>query len=133
MPILEPITTSSSTDSESINRHIDSRENGYTTRHRGEASAPATEQMLPIELEKQSTANSTSSRLNQRAQSVVSRIRSREPGQVAKFTHPLSHTKTGSDVLVDFEGPDDPYYPKNWGFQKKCITTVLYGLTTAGA
>lgn len=83
-------------------------------------------------LEKQSTAASGLSVFEQRAQSVVSRIRSREPGQTARFTHPLSHTKTSPDVIVDFDGPDDPYRPLNWGFTKKAVTTVLYGLTTMG-
>lgn len=82
-------------------------------------------------LEKLSTAASGRS-LEQRAQSVVSRIRSRDPGQIAKFTHPLSQTKTSPDVIVDFDGPDDPYRPMNWSFKKKAITTVLYGLTTMG-
>jgi len=85
-----------------------------------------------VTLEKETTAGSTASALNQRTQSILSRIRSREPGQVAKFTHPLSDTRTSPDVLVDFDGPDDPYYPRNWGFAKKCVTTVLYGLTTMG-
>jgi hypothetical protein len=88
--------------------------------------------VLPNRLEKQSTVASGLSVFEQRAQSVVSRIRSREPGQTAKFTHPLSHTKTSPDVIVDFEGPDDPYRPLNWGFKKKAVTTVLYGLTTMG-
>jgi hypothetical protein len=83
-------------------------------------------------LEKQSTAASGLSVFEQRAQSVVSRIRSRDPGQTAKFSHPLTHTKTSPDVIVDFEGPDDPYRPLNWSFRKKAITTVLYGLTTMG-
>lgn len=83
-------------------------------------------------LEKQTTASSAFSAFEQRAQSAVSRIRSREPGQTARFTHPLSHTKTKDDVIVDFDGPDDPYRPLNWGFRKKAITTVLYGLTTMG-
>jgi hypothetical protein len=127
MPALEPITTGrSSSDTESSIASDRLEEYDY------DAAGPATEHAAPIELEKQTTANSTSSRVNQRAQSVVSRIRSREPGQIAKFSHSLSHTKTGPDVLVDFEGPDDPYHPKNWNFQKKCVTTVLYGMTTAG-
>ncbi|KKK25308.1 MFS multidrug transporter [Aspergillus ochraceoroseus] len=84
-------------------------------------------------LEKQTTAASGLSVFEQRAQSIISRIRSREPGQTARFTHPLSHTKTAEDVIVDFEGPDDPYRPMNWSFRKKAITTVLYGLTTMGA
>lgn len=83
-------------------------------------------------LEKLSTAASGLSVFEQRAQSVVSRIRSRDPGQTAKFTHPLTHTKTSPDVIVDFEGPDDPYRPLNWSFGKKAVTTVLYGLTTMG-
>lgn len=84
------------------------------------------------QLEKQTTTSSSLSALESRAQSTISRIRSREPGQTAAFTHPLSHTKTGSDVIVDFDGPDDPYRPLNWGFAKKAVTTVLYGLTTMG-
>ncbi|CAP93140.1 Pc16g04700 [Penicillium rubens Wisconsin 54-1255] len=83
-------------------------------------------------LEKQSTAASGYSAFEQRTQSIVSRIRSREPGQTAKFHHPLTHTKTSPDVIVDFDGPDDPYRPLNWGFKKKAVTTVLYGLTTMG-
>lgn len=83
-------------------------------------------------LEKQSTAASALSSIEQRAQSVISRVRSREPGQTARFTHPLSHTKTGPDVIVDFDGPDDPYRPLNWGFKKKAVTTILYGITTMG-
>ncbi|CAL5871064.1 uncharacterized protein PFLUO_LOCUS5310 [Penicillium psychrofluorescens] len=84
-------------------------------------------------LEKRSTAASGLSVFEQRTQSVVSRIRSREPGQTARFTHPLTHTKTSPEVVVDFEGPDDPYRPINWGFRKKAVTTVLYGLTTMGS
>jgi hypothetical protein len=83
-------------------------------------------------LAKQSTASTGYSVFEQRTQSIVSRIRSREPGQTAKFSHPLSHTRTSPDVIVDFEGPDDPYRPLNWGFKKKAVTTVLYGLTTMG-
>ncbi|KAJ5893956.1 hypothetical protein N7495_005647 [Penicillium taxi] len=84
-------------------------------------------------LEKQTTAASTSGRsVFERAQSAVSRIRSREPGQTAQFTHPLSHTRTSPDVIVDFDGPDDPYRPINWGFRKKAVTTILYGMTTMG-
>jgi hypothetical protein len=83
-------------------------------------------------LEKQSTATSGLSVFEQRTRSIVSRIRSREPGQTARFEHPLTHTKTSPDVVVDFDGPDDLYRPLNWGFRKKAITTVLYGLTTMG-
>lgn len=83
-------------------------------------------------LEKQSTVASGLSVLEQRAQTALSSIRSREPGQTARFTHPLSSSKTSEDVIVDFDGPDDPYWPVNWGFRKKAVTTVLYGLTTMG-
>lgn len=83
-------------------------------------------------LEKQSSTASGLSVFEHRAQSVLSTIRSREPGQNARFTHPLTHTKTTEDVIVDFDGPDDPYRPMNWGFTKKAVTTVLYGLTTMG-
>lgn len=83
-------------------------------------------------LEKQTTASSLSI-FESRAQSAVSRIRSRDPGQTIPFNHPLSHTKTSTDVIVDFDGPGDPYRPLNWPFRKKAITTVLYGLTTMGA
>ncbi|KAJ5691261.1 MFS multidrug transporter [Penicillium malachiteum] len=83
-------------------------------------------------LEKQSTAASGLSVFEQRAQSVVSRIRSRDPAQVAKFTHPLSNTKTSTEHIVDFDGPDDPYRPMNWSFTKKSVATILYGMTTMG-
>ncbi|RAO65497.1 uncharacterized protein BHQ10_001509 [Talaromyces amestolkiae] len=141
MPILQPITTDSSEDSDSSSsqsprpafHNTRTRESHYSIQSYGEDAVPIPDHVAPLELEKTNTAGSTSSRFNQRAQSMVSRIRSRDPGQIAKFTHPLSHTKTGSDVLVDFDGVDDPYHPKNWGFRKKCITTVLYGMTTMGA
>ena len=45
--------------------------------------------------------------------------------------HPLLYQSTGSDVLVDFGGEDDPYHPMNWSFRKEALTTVLYGLTTS--
>ncbi|KAB8337262.1 hypothetical protein FH972_021564 [Carpinus fangiana] len=51
----------------------------------------------------------------------------------AAFSHPLSHSKTGPELRVDFEGKDDPYNPKNWPFKKKVITTALYGFTTMGS
>lgn len=62
----------------------------------------------------------------------VSRIQSLRRRTTA-FDHPLSHVKTSADVLVDFDGPDDPYRPINWPFRKKVITTVLYGFTTMGS
>ncbi|KAE8451640.1 hypothetical protein EG329_003097 [Mollisiaceae sp. DMI_Dod_QoI] len=41
--------------------------------------------------------------------------------------------KTRDPNIVDFSGPSDPMNPLNWPFRKKVITTLLYGLTTAGA
>ena len=43
-----------------------------------------------------------------------------------------SNTKLpiGTEIIVDFEGKDDPYRPMNWPLRKKVITTVLYGFTT---
>ena len=61
----------------------------------------------------------------------VSRIQSLRQRQT--FAHPLSHVKTSTDVVVDFDGPDDPYRPINWPYRKKVITTVLYGFTTMGS
>ena len=46
------------------------------------------------------------------------------------FSHPLAPQKTGSDALVNFDGPGDPYRPLNWPNRKKFITVLLYGLTT---
>lgn len=65
------------------------------------------------------------------ASTALATIRSRAPRR--EFTHPLENTKTSKDVLVDFDGPDDPYRPLNWPFKKKAVTTVLYGFTTMGA
>ncbi|KAJ5301934.1 hypothetical protein N7508_006797 [Penicillium antarcticum] len=115
--------TSISTDNIDIESH---HSDSHSRSHSNESAVTAP-------LEKQSTTASGLSVFEQRAQSVISRIRSREPGQTAKFTHPLSHTKTTEDAIVDFEGPDDPYRPLNWGFRKKAVTTVLYGLTTMGS
>lgn len=114
--------THSTTSDEDI-ESCDGRHADHDHDHGEEARAP---------LEKQSTVASGLSVFEQRAQSTISRIRSREPGQMAKFTHPLTHTKTSQDFIVDFDGPDDPYRPLNWGFAKKATTTVLYGLTTMG-
>src|ERR1700753_3445163 len=69
-----------------------------------------------------------SSGLNERAENVISRIRSRRP--LPPFHHPLSKTKTNADAIVIFDGPNDPYRPLNWTFRKKVITTMLYGFTT---
>jgi MFS family permease len=67
----------------------------------------------------------------QRLQSVWSPIRSRN--NYNEFDHPLSHNRTGPEVLVDFDSKNDPYHPLNWSFRKKAITTLLYSLTSMGA
>ena len=65
---------------------------------------------------------------NDSALTAVSRLRSRKATTAEPFSHPLVRQKTGPDVLVDFDGKDDPYRPLNWPFKKKVITTLLYGL-----
>lgn len=66
-------------------------------------------------------------RVQTTASTVLSTVRSRRPR--GAFTHPLTHEKTAPDVIVDFDGKDDPYRSVNWAFSKKAITTVLYGFT----
>lgn len=73
----------------------------------------------------------TQSRTLDRASTVLSKVRSRKP--IGPFQHPLLHEQTGPDVIVEFEGLDDPYRPINWPFKKKVWTTALYGFTTMGA
>jgi len=88
----------------------------------------------PPSLRSPSMSRTTSRRLENvqtSAESTLARIRSRNPR--APFSHPLTHEKTTQDVIVTFEGEDDPYRPMNWSFNKKAVTTVLYGLTTMGA
>jgi hypothetical protein len=46
------------------------------------------------------------------------------------LAHPLMYQSTKEDVLVDFNGPNDPYHPLNWTFRKKLTSTILFGLTT---
>ncbi|KAI9728075.1 MAG: hypothetical protein M1834_007791 [Cirrosporium novae-zelandiae] len=88
-----------------------------------------------LDLEKTPTNYSTASRAIQRIQtggeSVISRLRSRPKSTY--FSHPLTHQKTLDDVIVDFDGPDDPYRPVNWPSKKKITTTLLYGFTTMWA
>ena len=36
------------------------------------------------------------------------------------------------DILIDFDGEDDPYRPLNWPRRKKVVVTVLYSLCTMG-
>lgn len=71
------------------------------------------------------------SRTLSRRETTLSRIRTRP--NVAPFRHPLAHQPTTVEVIVDFEGPDDPYRPINWPTKKKVTTTLLYGLITMSA
>ena len=36
------------------------------------------------------------------------------------------------EILVDFDGDDDPYRPLNWPMRKKVVVTFLYSLCTMG-
>lgn len=99
----------------------------------------------PSDLEKAATQDNINTNINTNLGSShastsgtsgrVSRIQSlaRRHTTRSQFDHPLSHVQTGHDVLVDFDGPDDPYRPINWSFRKKIVTTLLYGLTTMGS
>ncbi|PSR85890.1 major facilitator superfamily domain-containing protein [Coniella lustricola] len=81
----------------------------------------------------QSQANASGlslARTISRRDTVLSRLRSRP---IPHFTHPLTHQRTTTAELVDFEGPDDPYRPINWSTHKKVSTTLLYGLVTMTA
>lgn len=71
------------------------------------------------------------SRTLTRRDTVLSRIRTRPT--VAPFDHPLAHQPTAANVIVDFDGKNDPYRPINWPTKKKVITTALYGLCTMSA
>nr|POF04883.1 efflux pump bik6 [Quercus suber] len=88
----------------------------------------------PASLRSTSMSRTTSRRL-ERSQTTASQalsvVRSRAPRP--PFSHPLIHQKTTEDVVVTFDGDDDPYRPLNWSFRKKAITTILYGLTTMTA
>ena len=66
-----------------------------------------------------------------RRDTALSKIRTRPI--VPPFRHPLANQQTTADVIVDFEGADDPYRPMNWPTKKKITTTLLYGLTTMSA
>ena len=85
--------------------------------HRDSATATGLEQPLTRTITRRDTA--------------LSKIRTRP--NVPPFRHPLANQQTTSDVIVDFEGEDDPYRPMNWPTKKKITTTLLYGLTTMSA
>ncbi|KAI9762538.1 MAG: hypothetical protein M4579_000341 [Chaenotheca gracillima] len=88
----------------------------------------------PQDLEKSGTHPSLASN-NTLGQRRVSRVQTltRREALAERFSHPLAREKTTQDVIVDFDGPDDPYHPMNWPFRKKVVTTLLYGLTTMGS
>lgn len=68
---------------------------------------------------------------SRRSPSLVSSLRSRTRRAAEEgFNHPLSRHQTGKDVIVDFDGPDDPYNPLNWPFRQKLRTTAIYSLVT---
>ena len=87
------------------------------------------------DLERGEQSNSLDRNVSNTSSRRISRVQSlRQRSLLAKtFTHPLAHVQTNVDVLVEFEGDDDPYNPLNWPFRKKCVTTALYGFTTMGA
>lgn len=64
--------------------------------------------------------------------SITSKLRLRLPDQTAPFTHAASHCRSDDSSIVDFDGPEDLYRPINWRFEKKALTTILYGMTTMG-
>lgn len=72
------------------------------------------------------------SRSLSRRDTAISRLRTRT-NTAATFTHPLAHQQTAADVLVNFDGDDDPYRPMNWPTKKKILTTFMYGMTTMTA
>lgn len=85
-----------------------------------------------VEQNRLTRLESVISTAGQQCETAISRLRRGGAGQIAPFNHPLGHIRTSPDVIVDFDGPDDPYRPANWSFGKKCLTTFLYGLATMG-
>ncbi len=81
-----------------------------------------------LEKEERSRSNSPArislSRHTSALTTTLSIIRSRPTANREPFQHVLSTQKTGPDVIVEFDGPNDPYRPLNWPFRKKVITTV---------
>ncbi|KAJ5919360.1 Major facilitator superfamily domain general substrate transporter [Penicillium verhagenii] len=84
-------------------------------------------------LERKSLSVSGSLQDLQGAHPIMSCVRSQVPGQERHIALPFLHVKTGDDMIVDFDGPEDPYQPMNWRFSKKLVTTILYGFTAMGA
>ncbi|XPS80405.1 hypothetical protein M3J09_012361 [Ascochyta lentis] len=71
------------------------------------------------------------SRSLSRRDTAISRLRTRT--NTVPFSHPLANQQTAADVLVNFDGDDDPYRPMNWPTKKKILTTMMYGMTTMTA
>ncbi|OAL70365.1 hypothetical protein A7D00_5331 [Trichophyton violaceum] len=86
-----------------------------------------------VEQNRLTRLESVVSTASQQCATAIGRLRGGGAGQIAPFTHPLGHIRTSPDVIVDFDGPDDPYRPANWSFRKKCLITFLYGLATMGS
>ncbi|KAM3447217.1 hypothetical protein MY3296_008953 [Beauveria thailandica] len=57
-------------------------------------------------------------------------LESQSETDTRRLEHPLMYNATPPTAVVDFDGSDDPYLPMNWPFQKKVVTTLLYGFTT---
>ena len=95
------------------------------------SQARAGPEALPPLRQTESHLSRASTQGLERVNTALSVIRARR--QIPPFSHPLSHQKTDLDVIVDFDGPDDPYRPMNWKFNKKVWTTGLYGVTTMGS
>lgn len=108
-----------------------STDSGNSDGSESSATAHSSTPQSPSDLEKHVTLPpeqltlATSHRRMSRVQTLTS--------QRQDFRHPLSKKKTGEDVVVDFDGPDDPYRPVNWPMRKKVITTALYALTTTAS
>lgn len=73
-------------------------------------------------------------RSNSNRSSIISNDSARSSFEVPivqqRLSYPVPKQSTGSEVIIDFDGKDDPYRPINWPFRKKMITTFLYGFTT---
>ena len=100
-------------------------------------SSQGTSPQEALDLEKaetiHETRNGTRNGVYKTGSGRISRIQSSQQRRTTTFGHPLSHVQTSGDVLVEFDGPDDPYRPINWPFRKKVVTTALYGFTTMGS
>lgn len=132
--------SSSSSDSSSSYTDTDKDHDGHrpTGRELHQSISRSRSRPNTIARNRSATAAATASGINQplsrtlsRRDTVLSRIRTRP--NIAPFSHPLAHEPTTVDVLVDFDGPDDPYRPINWPTKKKVATTAMYGLTTMSA